>query len=46
MDQNEIVKGLLIDLPKAFDFVENHHLLIVKFPQYGLDEKFTLILIK
>lgn len=34
---------LLMDLLKAFDYVQNHHFLFGNLPQYGLDEKLLIL---
>ena len=37
LDNNEVVGGVLMDLPKAFDCIP-HDLLISKFSVYGFDK--------
>ena len=39
LDKNYVVRGVLIDLPKAFDCV-SHDLLVEKLAAYGVDEIF------
>ena len=38
LDNNEVVRGILMGFSKAFDCIP-HNLLIAKFSAYGLDKK-------